>query len=131
MTNLSEKEVDLARVEKQAKDLELLHRAYLWIMATKDNVLHYVSMDDSDPAIRQMADGLGQESVGLLQDLEARFTGPASALLKPKRQYYYRLTECNAPDAGSPECICWYDDGTGPLYKEGVKTEPKNWRTKP
>ncbi|WAX22379.1 hypothetical protein P6F34_gp26 [Pseudomonas phage MiCath] len=129
------KEVTLARVDKQAEDLALLHQAYQWVMAAKNNVLHYVSMDNSDPAIRQMADGLGQESVGLLQALEARFAF-SKALLSPKpmprRQYFYRVDSCKADHSRSPDCLCWHDEGTGPLFNNPfTQQKPINWRDKP
>ena len=31
-----------------------------------------------------------------------------------KNQYFYRMNECKALDANSPDCICWHDEGTGP-----------------
>lgn len=43
------------------------------------------------------------------------------------RQYYYRVNECNAVGPKSPDCICWHDEGTGPLA-DGTAT---NWRDKP
>jgi hypothetical protein len=45
------------------------------------------------------------------------------------RQYYYRNPKC---DAGNPHidcCICWWDEGTGPLA--GTNKEPEAWREKP
>lgn len=32
-----------------------------------------------------------------------------------KRQYYYRDNKCEAYNASKGTCICWHDEGTGPL----------------
>lgn len=44
------------------------------------------------------------------------------------RQYYYRVTECTAQNVDSPDCICWYDEGTGPLADN--KNIIRTWREK-
>lgn len=32
-----------------------------------------------------------------------------------KRQYYYLIRDCPAKDAKDPGCICWHDEGAGPV----------------
>lgn len=44
------------------------------------------------------------------------------------RQYFYRMTECKAGHATAPDCICWHDEGTGPLASGNGA---KSWREKP
>jgi hypothetical protein len=42
------------------------------------------------------------------------------------RQYYYKVNHCDARDSTDPSCICWHNEGTGPL-----KDHPgwvKSWR---
>ena len=34
---------------------------------------------------------------------------------KPKMQYYYRVDECKADSPFGADCLCWHDEGTGPL----------------
>lgn len=44
-------------------------------------------------------------------------------------QYYYHSNYCQAKTAFEPDCICWHDEGTGPL-----KDTPdciRHWRIKP
>lgn len=45
------------------------------------------------------------------------------------RQYYYRVDECRAANGSEDNCICWHDEGTGPLWRRG--SSPLEWRTKP
>jgi hypothetical protein len=45
------------------------------------------------------------------------------------RQYYYKVNDCKATDARDPDCICWHDEGTGPLSTGNFK--PIEWRDKP
>lgn len=50
-----------------------------------------------------------------------------SAPAKP-RQYYFRVSECRAHGADDPACVCWHDEGTGPLSDgRGIK----DWRERP
>jgi hypothetical protein len=52
---------------------------------------------------------------------------------KPRkiRQYYFRMSDCRAKEAHDPDCICWHDEGTGPLlHSEADRLELK-WRDKP
>lgn len=44
-----------------------------------------------------------------------------------KRQYYCKVNACRASFASDPECICWHDEGTGPLSPEEQK-DASNWR---
>jgi len=45
------------------------------------------------------------------------------------RQYYYHASNCLAADADDPICICWRDEGTGPLADR--PQQAKHWRDKP
>lgn len=44
------------------------------------------------------------------------------------RQYYYKDYTCAAPNSDHPDCICWHDEGTGPLVGN---TSMLTWREKP
>lgn len=46
-----------------------------------------------------------------------------------KRQYYYRVTECEAFSSSDANCICWHDEGTGPLAN--MDTAHCDWRATP
>lgn len=42
------------------------------------------------------------------------------------RQYYYKVDGCKAFSASDPNCICWHDEGTGPMpYAHG---DTFSWR---
>lgn len=59
--------------------------------------------------------------VGAVQSYIAeleRATHTAAPADAPRRKYYYRMDGCNAPNSHSPNCICWHDEGTGPLAKK-------------
>ena len=46
-------------------------------------------------------------------------------------QYFYKNNDCQANTADDPNCICWHDEGTGPLhYKrhDDPDASVKNWR---
>lgn len=45
------------------------------------------------------------------------------------RQYYYKVAGCRAISPESLDCICWHDEGTGPLADGNP--EPEHWRDKP
>jgi hypothetical protein len=48
-------------------------------------------------------------------------------------QYYYNDNACKAKTAYDADCICWYDEGTGPS-PDGRPDDPdtlKEWRFKP
>lgn len=47
----------------------------------------------------------------------------------PKRQYYYRMNECKADHSDCPDCVCWHDEGTGPIA--GREKKAVTWRTAP
>lgn len=47
----------------------------------------------------------------------------------PIRQYYYKVNGCKEEDTKSINCICWHDEGTGPLARGDYA--PKDWRLKP
>lgn len=45
-------------------------------------------------------------------------------------QYYYKVDGCKATRADDPACICWHDEGTGPLASE-IHQRPywaRDWR---
>jgi hypothetical protein len=51
-------------------------------------------------------------------------------------QYYYKNDKCKADSARSKDCICWHDEGTGPLVDERhdykhCHTRNLLWRVKP
>jgi hypothetical protein len=51
------------------------------------------------------------------------------------RQYYYKVDGCKADRATDPGCICWHDEGAGPLGDEARRLlnlpPPTTWRDKP
>jgi hypothetical protein len=89
--------------------------------------------------------------IGLLKDIEATwreasaFSNTANNLIErglpelrallaapATRQYYYRKDGCKAYATTDPDCICWHDEGTGPLFNNPMTTtEPSSWRAKP
>lgn len=67
-------------------------------------------------------------SVEVMRDIAARAIGLPEAV----RQYYYRSDACKVDDTKDPECKCWHDEGTGPLFNNPMTTiQPKTWRIKP
>ena len=44
------------------------------------------------------------------------------------RQYFYKVTDCPTLDSKSPDCICWHDEGTGPIAQNPEWV--KSWRAK-
>lgn len=44
------------------------------------------------------------------------------------RQYYYKHDSCKAVSPRDPDCICWRDEGTGPMANSTYELE---WRDKP
>ncbi len=52
----------------------------------------------------------------------------ASLPVKARPQYYYRVTECRAPHGDHAECICWHDEGAGPL-SDRPSDMIKHWRS--
>ena len=48
---------------------------------------------------------------------------------KPTRQYYYHVSKCRAEHSSDDTCICWHDEGTGPLRHH--PEEIGRWREKP
>lgn len=49
----------------------------------------------------------------------------------PRRQYYFRSSGCYANFSGDPDCVCWYDEGTGPLSIDEQKRPNIEWREVP
>lgn len=56
---------------------------------------------------------------------------------KKVRQYYYQVNGCKAKLSTDANCICWHDEGTGPLGDEkfnakyGLGEIKLGWRDKP
>jgi hypothetical protein len=58
-----------------------------------------------------------------------------------RNQYYYKVDGCKAPNSSDADCICWHDEGTGPLQGPDSKwlaemigakaAAPRTWRYKP
>lgn len=48
-----------------------------------------------------------------------------------RRQYYFQVTGCRAKSAHDPTCICWHDEGTGPMQPllDGTYLVDMTWRT--
>ena len=48
-------------------------------------------------------------------------------------QYYYKNNKCTATAATASSCICWYEEGSGPLPDEKSNSECPivAWRNKP
>lgn len=46
-----------------------------------------------------------------------------------RRQYYYNVIACRAIHATDPDCICWHDEGTGPLANH--PEHQREWRVSP
>ncbi len=47
---------------------------------------------------------------------------------RSKRKYYFKDNACKAQFASEPDCICWHDEGTGPLSAEEQASGILNWR---
>ena len=47
-----------------------------------------------------------------------------------KRQYYWRVGKCRASDAYASNCICWHDEGTGPMAGK-IDWAMVDWRDVP
>lgn len=46
------------------------------------------------------------------------------------RQYYFKNNSCKAESAHDPDCICWHDEGTGPMQPlpDGTYPVQMTWR---
>lgn len=47
------------------------------------------------------------------------------------RQYFYKVNGCPSENSSSPDCICWHDNGTGPMLSLPPAYGPTDWRDKP
>jgi hypothetical protein len=48
------------------------------------------------------------------------------------KQYFYENPKCEAGDAEASDCICWYDQGTGPQCQiNSIDNTGFTWRDKP
>jgi hypothetical protein len=49
------------------------------------------------------------------------------------RQYFYKVDSCKALIAEDQNCICWHDEGTGPLPEHTRSPDNRcgSWREKP
>ncbi len=43
---------------------------------------------------------------------------------------YYKNADCKAPFSNAPDCICWWDEFTGPL-RDAPNPDHRTWRKKP
>ena len=48
---------------------------------------------------------------------------------KPARQYFFNMPQCKTKDYNSPDCVCWHDEGAGPLASGDPAI--RTWREKP
>lgn len=39
----------------------------------------------------------------------------AKPAVQLRRQYFYKTNACTARDASQPDCVCWHEEGAGPL----------------
>ena len=48
-------------------------------------------------------------------------------------QYFYKSNKCKADQGGDSDCICWYDEGSGPLPVAISRDiySPLGWRETP
>lgn len=46
-------------------------------------------------------------------------------------QYYFKKSRCTADNAGDDDCICWHDQGSGPLAHLSEYDSAVRWRRKP
>ncbi len=53
--------------------------------------------------------------------------GKSAEQQKSVRQYYCRKNECKAHSAKDADCICWWDEGTGP-FPDGTDLVTLEWR---
>lgn len=60
---------------------------------------------------------------------ELEDSAPAQRTQETKRQYYYKDNHCGAKESTDAACICWHDEGTGPLKDEPGSV--KYWRPTP
>ena len=73
------------------------------------------------------ADQLWQVAQGRCDGLEEKL---AKAEQRVVRQYYFKDNSCKAESAHDPDCICWHDEGTGPMQPllDGTYLVPMTWR---
>lgn len=83
--------------------------------------------DETIDVLQARVSDLEREGRKLFSDLDAAIK--AAQQPQDKRQYFYKVDACKAESSNSPDCICWHDEGTGPL-SAGVGI-PKSWRIKP
>lgn len=69
-----------------------------------------------------------QDYLAFVEAVEAWHSAPDSDELI--FQYYYKRNECPAENAASADCICWYNEGTGPFKNErhNAVTQKLEWR---
>lgn len=53
--------------------------------------------------------------------------GKSAEQEKVTRQYYFQKNECKADSAKDADCICWWDEGTGP-FPDGTDVVTLEWR---
>lgn len=63
---------------------------------------------------------------------EPACTPPATAEPdKLLRQYFHRVNDCRAKTSKDADCICWHDEGKGPVPDAKHTWRHKSWRNKP
>lgn len=80
-------------------------------------------------AIRVVTGHDGKDCIlreSVIDIVNQRLTSMAVTTEAPKRQYYYKVNACRAADVTDSNCICWHDEGTGPLADDPGSI--KTWR---
>lgn len=87
--------------------------------------------------LRARAEELEDENARLLAALQAAVRANKALLegaatntpAAPTRQYFYKNNACQAADSADSDCICWHDEGAGPLAGH-EQTRSLTWRMK-
>ena len=70
------------------------------------------------------------EYTGFISTYKAALSAAPQPDLTEKRQYYFKNSNCKASSAHDPDCICWHDEGTGPMLPciDGEYLVKMTWR---
>lgn len=141
------KPVSVTQKWQDGDDSNMVSRVAEPVKVPSDGVLHELSSQfsrtSSEPSLYYT------DTIGFARALLARYGQPAQQECgccgrsdgcdpdcdaaqqdyMPVRQYYYQVSGCTADRATDPSCICWHDEGTGPLVK--IPHYIKSWRNKP
>ena len=74
---------------------------------------------------------VAQEQLAIrTQEFDAAWRRLAKAEQRVVRQYYFKNNSCKAESSHDPDCICWHDEGTGPMQPllDGTYLVPMTWR---